>query len=123
MLLLLTLKLLLLFYSKVEMLRSIGIKSAIRLKSKVTSRLMCNTILNPIATIENDDYEYHVPVMKEECCKYLNIVPGGVYVDCTMGGGGHTKAILQRGGKVIGIDQDPDAIKRSQAEILGHVRA
>jgi 16S rRNA (cytosine1402-N4)-methyltransferase len=43
--------------------------------------------------------------MKEECCKYLNVIAGGLYVDCTMGGGGHTKEILKRGGLVIGIDQ------------------
>jgi 16S rRNA (cytosine1402-N4)-methyltransferase len=59
--------------------------------------------------------------MKDECCKYLNIIPGGVYVDCTLGGGGHTKAILQRGGRVIGIDQDPDAIKRSQGILQNYI--
>ena len=64
---------------------------------------------------------YHVPVMLEECCKYLNIVPGGVYVDCTLGGGGHTKAILERGGKVIGIDQDPDAIKQAQKVLATYI--
>jgi 16S rRNA (cytosine1402-N4)-methyltransferase len=49
--------------------------------------------------------------MKEECLQFLAIKPGAIYVDCTMGGGGHTKAILERGGKVIGLDQDPDAVK------------
>lgn len=48
---------------------------------------------------------YHIPVMKAECCKYLNIKPGSVYLDCTLGGGGHTLAILEHGGKVIGIDR------------------
>lgn len=62
----------------------------------------------------NPAYSYHCPVMKDECCDNLNIKPGGVYVDCTLGGGGHTKAILDRGGHVIGIDQDPDAINRSK---------
>lgn len=56
-------------------------------------------------------YGYHVPVMKEECLKYLDVKPGGTYIDCTMGGGGHTRAILERGGKVIGLDQDPDAVR------------
>ena len=43
--------------------------------------------------------------MMHECCDYLQIKPGGLYVDCTLGGGGHTKAILDRGGRVIGLDQ------------------
>eukprot|EP01038_Epipyxis_sp_PR26KG_P012978 gene12978-17403_t len=61
--------------------------------------------------IQNADYSYHLPVMKKECCDYLNIKSGGIYVDCTLGGGGHTRAILERGGFVVGLDQDPDAIK------------
>ncbi len=68
-------------------------------------------------SLTNDAYSYHIPVMRDECCDGLNIVKDGIYVDCTLGGGGHTKAILDRGGKVIGIDQDPDAIKRA-SEIL-----
>lgn len=59
--------------------------------------------------------------MKDECCDYLNIRPGGVYVDCTLGGGGHTKAILDRGGHVIGFDQDPDAIKRSRTILQSYI--
>ena len=64
-------------------------------------------------SLTSDAYSYHIPVMRDECCDGLNIVKDGIYVDCTLGGGGHTKAILDRGGKVIGIDQDPDAIKRT----------
>lgn len=66
---------------------------------------------------------YHIPVMLNECCSYLNIEEGKVFVDCTMGGGGHSEAILARGGKVIAIDQDQDAIayatKRLQQYIIG----
>ena len=65
-------------------------------------------------SLTNDAYSYHIPVMRDECCDGLNIVKDGIYVDCTLGGGGHTKAILDRGGKVIGIDQDPDALKTSK---------
>lgn len=68
-----------------------------------------------------EEYSYHVPVMKEECCTHLKITPGGVYVDCTLGGGGHTKAILERGGKVIGLDQDPDAIARASAMLSKYI--
>lgn len=56
--------------------------------------------------------EYHIPVLLKEAIEGLNIKPGGVYVDCTFGGGGHAKAILDRlahDGKLIAFDQDEDA--------------
>ena len=55
--------------------------------------------------------EYHVPVMLAECLEGLHLKPGGVYVDVTFGGGGHSRAILERleGGKLFGFDQDDDA--------------
>ena len=57
-------------------------------------------------------YEYHVPVMLHEAVDALNIQPNGVYVDCTFGGGGHSREILKRlgpDGKLFAFDQDPDA--------------
>jgi len=57
----------------------------------------------------------HVPVMLEEVLKYLQPEPGGSYVDGTLGGGGHTEAILERtapDGKVLGIDSDAQALSR-----------
>jgi 16S rRNA (cytosine1402-N4)-methyltransferase len=57
----------------------------------------------------------HVPVMLEEVLKYLQPEPGGRYIDGTVGGGGHTEAILERsapGGKVLGIDTDLQALAR-----------
>lgn len=56
--------------------------------------------------------EYHIPVMLNECLDGLNIRPDGVYVDVTFGGGGHSRAILDRLGKkghLYSFDQDPDA--------------
>lgn len=61
----------------------------------------------------------HIPVLFQETIDSLQIQPDGVYVDCTAGGGGHSKAILERlseKGTLIAIDRDPEAI-----EIL-HVR-
>lgn len=55
--------------------------------------------------------EYHTPVMLTEVLKFLNITPGKWYVDCNLGGGGHTEGLLQAGGKVLGLDLDPDAIR------------
>jgi 16S rRNA (cytosine1402-N4)-methyltransferase len=55
---------------------------------------------------------YHVPVMLKEAVDALNIQPGGVYVDCTFGGGGHSREILKRldaNGRLIAFDQDSDA--------------
>ncbi len=55
----------------------------------------------------------HVPVLYEECMEMLNIRPGGVYVDGTLGGGGHASGIAERIGKegtLIGIDRDQDAL-------------
>ena len=57
----------------------------------------------------------HVPVMLEEVLKYLQPKAGGSYVDGTVGGGGHTEAILERtapDGKVLGIDSDSQALAR-----------
>ena len=55
---------------------------------------------------------YHVPVMLDECISALNIKPNGIYVDLTMGGGGHTREILKHlgpEGHLYSLDQDPDA--------------
>jgi 16S rRNA (cytosine1402-N4)-methyltransferase len=56
----------------------------------------------------------HVPVLLEEAIKALAVQPGGRYIDCTLGGGGHAEAILQYsapGGQLLGIDADPKAIE------------
>ena len=57
---------------------------------------------------------YHVPVLLQEVIDLLNIIPSGIYVDCTFGGGGHSKKILEQlnsEGKLIVFDQDEDARK------------
>jgi 16S rRNA (cytosine1402-N4)-methyltransferase len=55
---------------------------------------------------------YHIPVMLDQCIEGLAILPNGVYVDVTFGGGGHAKEILARleGGRLFGFDQDSDAL-------------
>lgn len=56
--------------------------------------------------------EYHIPVMLNECLEGLAIRPDGTYVDVTFGGGGHSRAILERlgdKGHLYSFDQDPDA--------------
>lgn len=60
----------------------------------------------------------HISVLYDEALNYLNVKPGGLYVDATLGGGGHTQGILQRGGRVVGFDQDPAAIERARNLLL-----
>ena len=57
--------------------------------------------------------DYHEPVMAMQCIEGLAIEEGGIYVDATFGGGGHSALILQQKGvkKLFGIDQDDDAIQ------------
>ena len=58
---------------------------------------------------------YHNPVMLEKCIEGLNIRPDGVYVDVTFGGGGHSRAILERltTGHLYAFDQDEDAAQNA----------
>ncbi|GAA6761702.1 MULTISPECIES: 16S rRNA (cytosine(1402)-N(4))-methyltransferase RsmH [Thermus] len=64
----------------------------------------------------------HVPVMYQEALDLLAVKPGEVYVDATLGGAGHTRGILERGGLVIGLDQDPEAVARAEALGLSGLR-
>ena len=55
---------------------------------------------------------YHVPVLFDASLDGLALQPGGTYVDCTFGGGGHSRGILERlgpEGRLFGFDCDPDA--------------
>ncbi|RDI96548.1 16S rRNA (cytosine(1402)-N(4))-methyltransferase RsmH [Meiothermus sp. QL-1] len=57
----------------------------------------------------------HTPVLYQEALYWLDVRPGGVYVDATLGGAGHTRGILERGGQVVAFDRDPQAIARARA--------
>ena len=62
--------------------------------------------------MNSDSLTYHVPVLLNESVDGLNIKAGGVYVDVTFGGGGHSKEILSRlpeGARLFSFDQDADA--------------
>ncbi len=61
--------------------------------------------------------QHHTPVLLEETIEALQVQPGGRYIDCTVGQGGHAAAILERsspGGQLLGLDADPQAIKAAQ---------
>ncbi|GAA0125327.1 MULTISPECIES: 16S rRNA (cytosine(1402)-N(4))-methyltransferase RsmH [Clostridium] len=62
----------------------------------------------------------HVSVLLDECIEALNIKEDGIYVDCTLGGGGHSSEILKKlseKGRLIGIDQDKDALKAASERL------
>jgi 16S rRNA (cytosine1402-N4)-methyltransferase len=72
--------------------------------------------------------DYHIPVMPEEVIQFLGVQKDHWYIDCNLGGGGHTDLILEAGGKVIGIDMDQEAIRHvadkhglTVQEIDGHL--
>ena len=54
----------------------------------------------------------HIPVLPREVLKYLKPERGGRYIDCTLGGGGHSRMILEASEdvKLLGLDQDEEAL-------------
>ena len=66
----------------------------------------------------SDKYK-HIPVLLKEAIDLLNLKPGGTYVDCTLGGGGHAEGIKLRSpaSKVIGIDTDYEAILATKTKL------
>lgn len=63
---------------------------------------------------------YHEPIMLEKVIEFLEPRPGGIYVDCTIGGAGHSREIVKKilpDGLLIGIDQDLDAIRASEKNL------
>ena len=70
-----------------------------------------STNIQPMA---NEEQTYHVPVLLNESVEGMNLQPGGIYVDVTFGGGGHSKEILRRmdeDSHLYSFDQDEDAEK------------
>lgn len=68
----------------------------------------------------------HIPVLVHEVIDALQVQPGGRYIDCTVGEGGHAAAILEKsspGGVLLGIDADPQAIAVARERLLPYGRA
>ncbi len=65
------------------------------------------------------EFSYHIPVLSREVVDFLAPAPGQWIVDCTLGGGGHTAALLERGATVVSLDQDPEAIQTSSQRLGG----
>lgn len=65
----------------------------------------------------------HYSVMLQECINMLNIKEDGIYVDCTLGGAGHSSEIvkkLSKKGRLIGIDQDLDALRAAKEKLSNY---
>jgi len=72
------------------------------------------------------EHSQHVPVMLEEVLRFLHPTPGSLYIDGTLGGGGHTAAILAQSapdGRVLGIDTDEQALQRVRARLSPFVES
>lgn len=54
--------------------------------------------------------DYHIPVLADEVVTFLRPAPGILFLDGTLGGGGHTERLLQAGARVIALDRDPEAL-------------
>lgn len=70
------------------------------------------------------EHSQHVSVMLDEVLKFLQPTVGGLYIDGTLGGGGHTAAILEQSaptGRVLGIDTDEHALQRVRAQFPAFV--
>jgi 16S rRNA (cytosine1402-N4)-methyltransferase len=63
----------------------------------------------------------HVPVLPRETLEFLDVRPDGIYIDATLGGGGHAEAVLERlrNGKLLGIDRDPAALAAARERLQG----
>ena len=88
------------------------------LRIVLAERLRKGTLTIEIPGLDMQEFK-HKPVLLDECLSGLNIRPDGVYVDGTLGGGGHSSEIAKRltTGTLIGIDRDMDAIRAATARV------
>ncbi|RJQ37950.1 16S rRNA (cytosine(1402)-N(4))-methyltransferase RsmH [Candidatus Microgenomates bacterium] len=64
---------------------------------------------------------YHIPVLLKEVLDFLNIQDGQKYIDATLGGGGHSFEILKRGGRLLAIDVDQEAVDYVQENLKSQI--
>jgi len=62
---------------------------------------------------------YHIPILVDEIVTGLRVTKGKKYIDATVGGGGHAIEIVKRGGILLGIDADIDAIEFTKERLKG----
>jgi len=66
---------------------------------------------------EFDSLSYHVPVLPAEVIEYMCPEPGKLFLDGTLGGGGHTELMLQAGAQIIALDQDAEALEHARQRL------
>jgi 16S rRNA (cytosine1402-N4)-methyltransferase len=64
----------------------------------------------------------HISVLLKETTESLDIKPGGLYIDCTTGGGGHSLAIAEKGGRLICFDADLSAVAAAETKLADYVK-
>jgi 16S rRNA (cytosine1402-N4)-methyltransferase len=87
--------------------------------------LDCDQFLGISVEQLDKDSVYHVSVMGQQVTAYLQPGPGGLFLDGTAGGGGHTRMMLEAGAEVVAFDQDPEALaecRRQLGDFGGRVR-
>ncbi|MDQ3315156.1 MAG: 16S rRNA (cytosine(1402)-N(4))-methyltransferase RsmH [Verrucomicrobiota bacterium] len=87
----------------------LGLTNALFLARSMSFAAGCGMIQEEAAAM--DDFTYHRSVLATEVIELLAPRAGGLVLDGTCGGGGHSEAILQTGADVLALDQDPDAIR------------
>jgi 16S rRNA (cytosine1402-N4)-methyltransferase len=95
--------------------------STLRRKNNLTGTMVMN-----LNNVENDKTgnsdSVHLPAMLEEVMEFLKPHPGSVIVDCTLGGGGHARSILEKivpDGFLIGIERDPEIMEFARKRLAG----
>ena len=86
-------------------------------------RALCQTFISLSPFHSLSAKLYHTAVLCEDSLDLLVTSPTGLYVDVTMGGGGHSRALLERlspEGRCIGLDQDPDAAVNAPTDSRYH---
>ena len=73
---------------------------------------------NPLPSASTEDAAWHVPVLCDEVAGLLRPAPGRVFLDGTLGGGGHSRALLEAGARVVGMDRDRESLDHT-AGLLG----
>ena len=93
-------------------------KNSPRLGYMIVNSQLATTKMSTDTSGSNPDF--HEPVMLSEVLDALHIIPGGRYLDATVGEGGHARAILHAaspGGQLLGIDADPEAIASAEKRL------
>lgn len=72
---------------------------------------------NPRTSASTDAPGWHRPVLVTEAVGLLRPAPGRVFLDGTLGGGGHSEALLEAGASVVGVDRDPEALAEASARL------